>query len=334
MQKKIRFGIIGCSKIAESSTIPAIMASPYAELAQMGSRDPQKAEQFAKKFNCKNHGTYEDVLTNNNIDAIYISTPVGLHEEWSIKASKAGKHTLCEKSSTTSYSSAKNMVDVARRNNVRLMEGFMFRFHPSHKKVLDLIRNGVLGNIFSFYGRYGFQSVSKNDIRYKKELGGGILNDAVCYPICASRIIFGKEPLEVMCNLKIDKETEIDERALLTINYDQDQVAQMVVGYGLFYQSLYSVWGTLGMLRLSRSYNIPQDMPASLVINSNTENKELTLEPANHFALMINGFCKDILGIETSGFNFENDLLNQAKVMEAARLSHVRNRPVELTEIT
>lgn len=325
---------MGCSRIAESSTIPAIMASPYAELIQMGSRDPKKAEQFANKFNCKDHGTYEDMLTNNNIDAIYISTPVGLHEEWAIKAAKAGKHILCEKSSTTSYSSAKNMVDVARRNNVRLMEGFMFRFHPSHKKVLGLIHNDVLGNIFSFYSRYGFQAVPKSDIRYKKELGGGILNDAACYPICASRIIFGREPIEVMCNLQIDKETRIDERAFVTINYGQDQMAQMVVGYGLFYQSLYSVWGTSGMLKLSRSYNIPPDMSASLIINSNTENKELMIEPADHFTLMINGFCKEVLNLEPSTFNFENDLLNQAKVMEAARLSHIKNRPVKLVEIT
>ncbi|MEM3062429.1 MAG: Gfo/Idh/MocA family oxidoreductase [Nitrososphaerota archaeon] len=334
MQKKIRFGIIGCSRIAENSTIPAIMASPYAELVHIGSRDPKKAEQFANKFNCKNYGTYEDVLNNSNIDAVYISTPVGLHEEWSIKAAKGGKHILCEKSSTTSYSSAKKMIDTARKNNIRLMEGLMFRFHPSHKKVLELIHNGMLGNIFSFYGRYGFQAVPKNDIRYKRELGGGILNDAVCYPICASRIIFGKEPIDVMCSLQIDNETGIDERALVTINYGQKQVAQMVVGYGLFYQSLYSVWGTAGILKLSRSYNIPPDMSASLIINSNAENKELTIEPANHFVLMVNGFCKEILGIEMSTFNFENDLLAQAKVMEAARLSHERNSPVKLAKIT
>lgn len=334
MQKKIHFGIIGCSRIAQNSTIPAIIESPYAELVQIGSRDTTKAEQFAKKFNCKNYGTYEDVLNNYDIDAIYISTPVGLHEEWTLKAAKAGKHILCEKSSTTSYSSAKKMVETAIENNVRLMEGFMFRFHPSHKKVLDLINNGVIGKIFAFYGRYGFQAVPKSDIRYRKELGGGVLNDAACYPICASRIIFDKEPVEVMCNLQIDKETGIDERAMVTINYGQDQLAQMVVGYDLFYQSLYDVWGTTGVLKLSRSYNIPPDMSASLIVNSSIENKELIIEPANHFVLMINGFCKEILELETSKFNFENDLLNQAKIMEAARLSYAKNSPVEVSEIT
>jgi predicted dehydrogenase len=333
MQKKIRFGIIGCSRIAESSTVPALLGSQYAELVHVGSRTSEKAEKFAKRFKCKKYGTYHDVLADGDVAAVYISTPVGTHEEWTVKAAKAGKHILCEKSSTTSYSSAKTMIEAAKQNKVRLMEGFMFRFHPSHKKVMEIINNNTLGKISSFYGMYGFQAVPKDDIRYKKELGGGVLNDAVCYPICASRMIFGREPIGVTCNLQIDKQTSIDERAIITINYGQDQFAQMAVGYGLFYQSLYGIWGTEGFLKLSRSYNIPPDMPASIMINSNKENKEMTIDPTNHFLLMINGFSKEISGTEPAAYNFEDDLLNQAKTMQAARLSHVENRFVELSEI-
>ncbi len=333
MQNKIRFGIIGCSRIAESSTIPAIINSEYAELTHIGSRSSEKAEKFANKFNCKKYGTYQDVLSDENVDAVYISTPVGLHEDWTIAAARSGKHVLCEKSSTNSYSSANKMVETAKQNNVRLMEGFMFRFHPSHKKVLQIMHDGVLGKVFSFYGMYGFQAVPKDDIRYKKELGGGILNDAACYPICASRIIFDKEPVSVTCNLQIDNDTAIDERAMLSLSYGQEQFAQMTVGYGLFYQSLYSIWGTDGLLNLSRSYNIPSDMPASITVNSSKGNKEITIDPVNHFLLMIDGFCKDLLGVESAMFNFETDLLNQAKVMQAARLSNAENRLVKLSEI-
>ena len=333
MQDKIRFGIIGCSRIAESSTIPAIINSEYAELVHIGSRSSEKAEKFANKFNCKKYGTYKDVLSDENIDAVYISTPVGLHEDWTIAAARSGKHVLCEKSSTNSYFSAKKMVEIVKQNNVRLMEGFMFRFHPSHKKVLQIIRDGMLGEVFSFYGMYGFQAVPKDDIRYKKELGGGILNDAACYPICASRIIFDKEPVGVTCSLQINNETTIDERAILSLSYGQEQFAQVTVGYGLFYQSLYSIWGTDGLLNLSRSYNIPSDMSASIIVNSGKGNKEITIEPVNHFLLMIDGFCKDLLGVESAMFNFETDLLNQAKVMQAARISNAENRLVELSEI-
>jgi len=333
MQKKLRFGIIGCSRIAENSIIPAILNSSHAQLIHVGSRSKQKAKQFATKFNCTKYGTYDDILSDNAVDAVYISTPVGLHEEWTIKAAKSGKHVLCEKSATGSYRSAKSMVDVAKQNNVRLMEGFMFRFHPSHKRVVKFIKSGTLGKIFSFYGMYGFPAVPKNDIRYNLDLGGGILNDAACYPICASRIIFGRDPIDVFCDLHLDKETLVDERASLTLRYSNDQVAQMVVGYDLFYQSLYNIWGNKGFLNLSRSYNIPSDMAALITLNSNKRNEEISVEPVNHFLLMVDGFSKEVLGIEPSTFNFEADLLSQASVMQAARTSHMENRTVKLSEV-
>ncbi|RJQ28870.1 gfo/Idh/MocA family oxidoreductase [Candidatus Parcubacteria bacterium] len=333
MEKKLGFGIIGCSRIAESSLIPAIINSEYAELVHIGSRDAKKAETFASKFSCKKHGTYDEVLNDESVDVVYISLPIGLHAEWSIKAAKMGKHVLCEKSSTASYSSALQMVESAKQNRVRLMEGLMFRFHPSHSKVLELVSDGSLGNICAFYGRYGFASVPKNDIRYKKELGGGVLNDAGCYPICASRIIFNKEPMVVSCHLHMDEEFGIDDGAMIQFTYGNNEFAQMVVGYGLFYQSVYSVWGTEGFLSLSRAYNIPSDMEASLVLNSDKKNSEIRISPVNHFVLMVDGFCKEILNISSASFNFEDELLKQAKVMEAARISNKEKRQVQLTEI-
>ena len=133
MKRKTRFGIIGCSRISDLSTIPAILESQYAELEFIGSRTTAKAKKFAKKFDCKKYGTYEEALKDNQVDAVYISVPVGLHEKWSILAARAGKHILCEKSSTDSYESAKKMVSESKKNNVRIMEGFMFRF-PIHSK--------------------------------------------------------------------------------------------------------------------------------------------------------------------------------------------------------
>ncbi|NDF36064.1 MAG: gfo/Idh/MocA family oxidoreductase, partial [Nitrosopumilaceae archaeon] len=114
MIKKLRFGVIGCSRIASSSTVPAILESQFASLEHVGSRDKNKAESFAKKFHCEKFGSYQDVLSDNSVDAVYISLPIGLHEEWVIKAAKAGKHILCEKSSTISYKSAQKMVQICQ----------------------------------------------------------------------------------------------------------------------------------------------------------------------------------------------------------------------------
>lgn len=333
MEEKINFGIIGCSRISESSTIPAILESPYANLVNVGSRTISKAKDFSEKFGCRKFGTYDDVLDDEEVDAVYISVPVGLHEKWTILAAKAGKHILCEKSSTDSYESAKRMISISRKNNVRLMEGFMFRFHPSHHKVLEIIKEKKLGELYFFQSWYGFPPISKEDIRYKQELGGGILNDAGCYPICASRIIFGKEPEYVICNLRIDKENQVDEKASIFLIFDDGNVAQMNVGYGLFYQSVYRIWGTEGSLSLSRAYNIPKNMSPTITISTKEKIFDKQITPVNHFKLMLDEFCKEILKIGNNLFDFEKDLLNQAKIMEAARISHKKKCMIKIADL-
>jgi len=333
MVSKTRFGIIGCSRIAESSVIPAIQNSKFAEVQMIGSRSIEKAEKFANKFKCKNYGSYEEVLSNDKVDAVYISIPVGLHEDWTIKASQHGKHVLCEKSSTVSYESAWKMVESCKKNNVRLMEGFMFRFHPQHAKVKQLINERYLGDLFSFVGAYGFPPISRDDIRFKKDLGGGILNDAGCYPICASRIIFDEEPIGIFCNLTIDKESQVDTRASLYLKYSGIKNAQISVGYDLFYQSTYSLWGTEGSIRLFRSYNISPELTAKMYLDSNIGKQEISIEPSNHFLLMINSFCNQIQNISVHKFNSEDDLLKQAKIMQAARISDKENSFVKLEEL-
>ena len=154
----LKFGIIGCSKIAKKSVIPAILQSEFAELGIIGSRNIKKSREFAKEFNCKKNGTYDDVISDDSINAVYISTPIGTHAELAIKAASAGKHVYCEKSATDSFTSAKEMVECSKNNNVRIMEGFMFRFHPQHQKVQELINNNKIGNLDSFYGSFGFPS--------------------------------------------------------------------------------------------------------------------------------------------------------------------------------
>ena len=333
MSDKIRIGIIGCSTIAKNSTIPAILKSNNVILEHIGSRSNNKALEFAKTFDCKKCGTYDDVINDKNVDAIYISTPVGNHEEWVLKSAKAGKHVLCEKSSTTSFNSAKKMVSVVKQNNVRLMEGFMYRFHPSHQKVKKIINDKIIGEIFLFSSKYGFPPISKNNIRYNKSLGGGILNDAGCYPINASRMLFESEPKGVFCNLTIDKQTQVDTKATLLMNFGDNKQSQSSVGYDLEYQSNYNLWASKGSLNLTRAYNIPPDMQAKLKIKNTNRDEEILIEPVNHFQLMIESFSDEIIKPNLDKFNFEVDLLNQAKVMEACRVSNNEKRYVETKEI-
>ena len=333
MSDKSRIGIIGCSTIANGSTIPAILKSDNCKLAFVGSRSYDKAKKIAQEFGCEKYGSYEDVLDDSNVDAVYISTPVGTHEEWVIKSAQAGKHVLCEKSSTISFDAAKKMIRSCKENNVRLMEGFMFRFHPSHRKVKEIINNGIIGNLFSFSSRYGFPPVSKDNIRYDKSLGGGILNDAGCYPINASRMLFGSEPEGILCSLIMDREKQVDTKATIFMDFNNGRYSQSAVGYDLFYQSTYSLWGSNGSLSLTRAYNVPPDMHVTLDVIANNFQEKISIDTADHFKIMINSFCDEIHNPNSLQYNFEEDLLNQARVMEAARISNKEKRYVRIDEV-
>jgi len=340
LDSKIKFGIIGCSRIAKQSVVPAIIKSEFAEIEIIGSRSIDKAKTFSNEFNSKKFGTYEDVISDDSVDAVYISTPIGTHEDWAIKAASAGKHILCEKSSTTSFESAKRMIKHCKQNNVRIIEGFVFRFHPQHQKVKELINNNRIGDLVSFNGSFGFPAFPEGDIRYDSKLGGGFLNDSGCYPINASRMIFEEEPTGVSCNLSIDAKTGVDVKGTSYMIYENEKTASITYCNGSYYQSKYNVWGTDGIISLERAYSVPPDFKTNVNIQYSTENnwddkksENYQINAADHFIEMINTFCLEISGKKKSSFNFEKELENQSKVMEAHRISSNEKRFVGLDEI-
>ena len=336
----LKFGIIGCSRIARKSVIPAILKSEFAELEMIGSRTIDKSKEFSTEFNCKKNGTYDDVISDDSINVVYISTPIGTHAELAMKAAAAGKHVYCEKSATDSFTSAKQMIECSKNNNVRIMEGFMFRFHPQHQKVQELINNKKIGNLDSFYGSFGFPSFPEGDIRYNKKLGGGFLNDSGCYPICASRMIFDQEPLSVFYHNSIDSKTRVDVKGTSILTYKNNKTAIINYANGNYYQAKYEVWGSEGVISLDRAYSVPSDFVTKINLQYSTENswegrknEIIKVEPTDHFLKMIDIFCMEINGNSKLSINFEKELLNQAKVMEAHRLSNLSHKEKYLDDI-
>ena len=300
------------------------MKSECAELEIIGSRSTDKAKEFASEFNCEKFGSYEDVISDDSVDAVYISTPIKSHAEWSKKATTAGKHVYVEKSSTYDLKSAKEMVESAKENNVRLMEGFMFRFHPQHQKVKELIKEGKIGEVKSFNGIFGFPAFPEGDIRYDS----GFLTDSGCYPICASRMIFDEEPLGVFCNQKKIPESSVDLGGSAILIYENGKTATITYSNGSYYQAKYEVWGTDGVISLDRAYSVPPDFTTKVTLQYNTENnwdgrrtEIFEIEPKDHFLEMLDAFCMEITGTKKAPFDFEQELLNQAKAMFAASSS-------------
>ena len=329
-EKKLQIGVLGCSRVAKRYFFPYISSSEFADVGFIGSRSLEKAQQYAKDYGVTKYGSYEDVV-NSDVDIIYISLPISMHEEWCIKSAKAGKHILCEKSSTTSYESAKKILHVCKENNVRILEAFAFRFHPQHKSIKNLINN-ELGEINNFYGIFGFSPPDEHDIRWQKELGGGVLNDVTCYPICASRIIFNSEPLSVLAYFEYDKKFGVEKYANALLKYSNQKTAFISSGYGNYYQSKYSIWGSNAKISTKRAYSVPQDYEASIFLDKNDEIIETTVLPADQFGIMCDIFCNVVTKKITNPFDFEKDLLNQAKLMESIRISQQENRVVLLSE--
>ncbi len=328
--KPLKFGIIGCSRIAKRSVIPAIIKSEFAELEIIGSRSTDKAKEFAKEFNCEKFGGYEEVISNDSVDVVYISTPIGTHLEWSKKATSAGKHVYVEKSSAVNLAQAYEMIKSAKENNVRLMEGFMFRFHPQHQKVKELIEDGKIGEVKSFNGVFGFPTFPEGDIRYaSSDIGGGFLLDSGCYPIYASRMIFGEEPEGAFFSGKYTPKIHTDVEGSVMLFYKNQKTATISYANGNYYQAKYEVWGTDGVISLDRAYSVPPDFTTKVTLQYDTENnwegrraKIFEIQPKDHFLEMIDTFCLEISGEKKALFNFEQELLNQAKTMEAVQRSN------------
>ncbi len=330
---KLKFGIIGCGRIAKKTMIPALNSSKLAELVMISSQFKEEAEEYCKQINCDFFGTYEDVLANKDIDVVYIALPIGLHAEWVIKAAKAGKHILCEKSSTTSYHLAKKMVNACKKNNVRIMEGFMYKYHPQHAEVKRIIKNNVLGDLINFTGKFGSPFWDEKDIRFNMKLGGGNLNEVACYPISASMMIFNEIPESVFCKLKkYPKLNNIDISANVLLNYSKGKTAYCLSTTKAAYVATYNIWGAKSYLTLKKAYAIAPNLKTKIyVLNERDDMDKIIIPPANQTLLMVDMFCKVIKNRKK--YDFESELLAQARVMEAARLSAKEGRLVKLTEI-
>jgi dTDP-3,4-didehydro-2,6-dideoxy-alpha-D-glucose 3-reductase len=330
--KKINFGIIGCSSIAERSVLPAMKISKLCSIAHIGSRQIKKAKQFATKFKCKNFGTYEDILDDKNIDAVYISLPIGLHSTWVKKALKSGKHILCEKSIVTNFNDAKTIVSEANKKSLQLLEGFSFRFHPQHAKVQNLLTT-KLGMPFSFTSNFGFPlDLNSKTFRLEKKLGGGVLNDVGCYPICASRIIFGELPIKIESSLTNNSSLDVDVLGTCKMIFSNNRHSYIAFGYKLQFQSTYDVWGSNGFLRVLRAYNMRKTSKAKISLDTIKSSSSVTITPTDQFLLMIDSFCNSVFS-KTVLFDFKNDILDQAKLMDAVRISSKKNCPVYLSEL-
>ena len=314
MSDTVRWGILSTANIGRKAVAPAIQNSSNGELVAVASRDEEKAQSYANEFNmAKSYGSYETLLGDADIDAVYIPLPNSMHKEWTVKAALAGKHILCEKPLGLTAQECLEMDEAARTNGVKLMEAFMYRFHPRTEAAIKLVRNGSLGAVRFIRSSFSFKLSNPENIRLDPELGGGSLMDVGCYCINVSRTLVEEEPLEAQAFVTWG-ESGVDEEMVATLRFPGNIFAQFNCALTLPRQEYYEVVGEAGRFKVPAAF-LPGADDVEIVA-SGLEPETRIFSGVDEYQLMVEHFANCILTDRQPRYRAEEAAANM-RVTEA-----------------
>jgi predicted dehydrogenase len=294
--EKVRFGIISTAKIGVEKVIPALQQSKFCQVAAIGSRDRDKAEKAAEQLGItRAYDAYEDLLDDPDIDAVYIPLPNHLHLPWIINSIKAGKHVLCEKPITLNYEEAQQLLDESEKYpDIKIMEAFMYRFHPRWQRMNELIKNGEIGTLKTVHSFFSYFNDDPENIRNIAEMGGGGLMDIGCYSISLSRFLFGEEPETVKGIMEMDPDFKTDQLTSGVLGFSSG-TSIFTCSTQSFKDQFVIAYGTTGKIEMDWPFNTDPDIITRLTIYTNGEKKTEEFQPANHFIIQADQFARSIL---------------------------------------
>jgi len=258
---KIKWGVLGAAKIAVEKVIPAMQGGAFTDVVAIASRDAAKARAAADRLGIPTaHGSYEALIADPNVDAIYNPLPNHLHLPWTKAAAEAGKHVLCEKPLGLTAAEARELMAIRDRTGVTIQEAFMVWTHPQWRAVVDLCRSGRIGNVRSYSGVFSYFNDDPTNIRNKVEWGGGGLMDIGCYLVITSRMVFGEEPRRVMALVERDASTGVDILSSMMLDYPSGQAVGVCSTRITPYQRV-QILGTTHRLEVEIPFNAPNDRP-------------------------------------------------------------------------
>lgn len=327
---KTRIGVLGCAKIARRSMLPAIKElSDDFDLIAVASRDSSKAIEFAKEFKCEAIFGYDQMIQREDIDAIYIPLPTGLHYEWIGKAISFGKHVYAEKSFASSAQQAKLLITSAEKKDVAIMEGFMFLYHRQQNIVASMIEGGELGELRHFYGYFGFPPLPETDFRYDEELGGGALMDAAGYPLRAAHFFCGDSLKVRAATLFSDAVSNSSLWGSAFLSNGMGLGASIAFGFDNSYQCKYEIWGSKAKVRLDRAYTPAPNFSPNLVLENSSGSRVLSIPPDNHFVGAMRRFRFLILNSHDRAEN-NQCILNQSQSLDDIKRIANLNFPIRV----
>ena len=328
--KKVKWGILGTAKIGVTKVIPALLKASNCEVVAIASRDLNKAKSIAAQSNAaKAFGSYEELLADNEIDAIYNPLPNHLHLPLTLAAIKAGKHVLCEKPIGLNEEEAETLQrEASLHPGLKVMEAFMYRFHPQWVKTKELVDNGTIGKVKNIQSFFSYNNVDPSNIRNKADIGGGGLMDIGCYCISFPRFILGKEPVEVSGNSVFDKEFKTDILTSGTLFFEEDVTANFTCSTQLFPYQRVNILGDKGRIEIDIPCNAPLDEQTKVTLYLNGDEKIMYFE-GNQYTLECEAFANSILN-NTDVPTSLSDAANNMKVIDAIVESNLKNRKIHL----
>ena len=293
--KPVSLGILGTATIAVEKVIPAFQKTTSAIITAIASRDLKRAEEAAHKFNIpRAYGNYADLLSDPGIEAVYIPLPNHLHVPWAIRALAAGKHVLCEKPIALNHEEAGTLLKQSQDYaHLKIMEAFMYRFHPQWQQVKNLTVSGAIGEIKTIDSFFSFYDDDPGSISNQKELGGGSLMDIGCYCISLARFIFGREPLRVQGLIEYDPHMGIDRLSSGVMDFG-DGISTFTCGMQLSEFQMVEILGTNGQIRLDTPFITPVDTQTTITLTDQSGSQKIKFGPCDQYMFQAEAFIKAI----------------------------------------
>ena len=328
----VRWGILSTAQIAQDELLPAYMDAANAKVVAIASSN-KKVKNIASKFGIPNvYESYEELLEDPGIDAVYVPLPNALHSHWVKKAAEKGKHVLCEKPAALTAREAEEMIEVCQKNGVIFMEAFMYQFHPQHQRVKQILASGEIGEVkimkvsLSFY----LETLVGN-IRSQPELGGGSLYDVGCYCIHSIRNVLSAEPNRILASIQKNPGSQVDTSVTGMMEFDNGVTALFDAAMDRTRKDYYEIIGTKGSIRVPRAF-VPQLYHGEAYVEINTEDGVSRKERVvgHQYTLQVEYFSQCVLEGEIPNSFAENTIQNM-KVIEACFESIERETFVNIT---
>lgn len=322
MSKKVRWGVLSTAQIAKNHVIPAMKSGTYTEIVAIASRDEERAREAAADLGIpKAYGSYEALLDDPDIDAIYNPLPNHLHAPLTIKALEAGKHVLCEKPIALDAQEARQIEDAQKKSGLLVGEAFMVRFHPQWRRVREIVRSGRLGEMRAIQTIFSYFLTDPGNIRNQADIGGGGLYDIGCYAINTARFVFDAEPERVIGLLDLDPHMGTDRLSSALAEFPGHRQLAFTCATQLVPCQRVQILGTRGRIEIQIPFNAPAGMEATIVVDDGRDlsgsGREIIKIPAvDQYTLQGDAFSQAVLGEQPLEWGIA-DAVSNMRVIDA-----------------